>query len=328
MSYLIPTVPALQSGFVRIAEDALPVTVFFPSEMTPEDCTHWYHQQEAYLNRVLLEKGAILFRNTGIDSAPAFEAFVDRMGLGGLDYKDGTSPRTKLASKVYTSTEYDQSQAITLHNELSYSAKWPARILFCCTIPATTGGETPIADSREILRQMNSDLVEEIERKQIRYIRNLNNGLGFGLSWQKAFETQDRRTVETFCQAHAIRLEWKKDGGARLIQLSPGIISHPLSGERVWFNQVDQFHPSHLNPETYETLMMLYDTEMDLPTFVTFGDGSSISAAAIQEIHGTINKLAVANPWHRGDLLLLDNVLTCHGRMPYTGERKVLVSMA
>ena len=31
--------------------------------------------------------------------------------------------------------------------------------------------------------------------------------------------------------------------------------------------------------------------------------------------------------WQRGDLLLLDNYLVTHGRMPFRGERKILVAI-
>ena len=32
--------------------------------------------------------------------------------------------------------------------------------------------------------------------------------------------------------------------------------------------------------------------------------------------------------WQKGDIMMLDNILTAHSREPYKGERKVAVAMA
>jgi alpha-ketoglutarate-dependent taurine dioxygenase len=36
----------------------------------------------------------------------------------------------------------------------------------------------------------------------------------------------------------------------------------------------------------------------------------------------------VSFPWRRGDVMLLENMLTAHGRTPFSGPRKVLAAMA
>jgi alpha-ketoglutarate-dependent taurine dioxygenase len=33
-------------------------------------------------------------------------------------------------------------------------------------------------------------------------------------------------------------------------------------------------------------------------------------------------------PWQAGDILVVDNMLACHGRMPFSGPRKILLAMA
>ncbi len=320
---------SLRLSAPEIRKDTFPAIAQFEAHTPIQSFIDWYHDNEPMLQEMLLHTGAILFRGIAIDSVETFETVMDAISSRFMAYVDGNSPRTKLTSKVYTSTEYDSTQSITLHNELSYSYQWPAKIFFCCTIPAAVGGETPIADCRKIVQQMNPALVAEIEAKGILYIRNLNGGQGFGPSWQDTFETTDKKVVEQFCANAGVQFQWKPDGGLKLTQPSKGIIPHPVTGEKVWFNQIDQFHPSHLQPEIYETLMMIYENnESELPMYVSFGDGSPISEATVKEILRVSDAVAVANPWQKGDLIMLDNVLTAHGRRPFKGDRKVLVSMS
>src|SRR5258708_1385239 len=55
---------------------------------------------------VLNEFGSILFRGFQIRDQQCFAQIVRAVGGGITDYVDGNSPRTKIASGVYTSTEY------------------------------------------------------------------------------------------------------------------------------------------------------------------------------------------------------------------------------
>jgi hypothetical protein len=294
-----------------------------------ENFKEWFEGNKGAVDKILMENGGVLIQNLDIDTLDKFERAINCITKDSLRYVDGNSPRSKLSSKVYTSTEYDKNFSITLHNELSYSHVWPSRIYFCCIITAETGGETPIADCRKILKKMDPDLVAQIKSKKIKYVRNLHGGAGMGPSWQETFETNDKKVVEEFCKASQTDLLWKPDGGLKIIQERRGIITHPVTGEEVWFNQIDQFHPSHLHEEIYETLMMIYEgNKAELPMYVSFGDDSEITDQMVSHIRQTIDSVTIYRPWKKGDLLLLDNVLVCHGRSPYTGDRKVLVSMS
>lgn len=317
--------PTLSAADVK----TLPVITSFAPQTPIAEFVDWYNANYDSIQQQLLETGAIVFRGVDIDSLEKFENVFTQLSKNFLNYVDGNSPRTKLSSKVYTSTEYDKNFSITLHNELSYSATYPTKIFFCCILPAESGGETPIADCRKIFEKMNPDLIDEIKRKKVTYVRNLHGGQGFGPTWQHTFETEDRATVEKYCRESKVEFTWKKDGGLKLSQTRDGVIQHPVTNEWVWFNQMDQFHPSHMSPEIYETLMLIYNNnEEELPTYVKFGDNSKVTTDMIKEIRKTVDSLAVLTPWEKGDLLMADNILVCHGRMPYKGDRKVLVSMA
>jgi alpha-ketoglutarate-dependent taurine dioxygenase len=277
----------------------------------------------------LLDDGAILFRGFGVNTPSSFLKCVRSISGDLLDYVDGNSPRTRIASGIYTSTEYPAQYSISLHNELSYAHKWPAALYFCCVVAAAEGGQTPIADCRAILRDLNPDVVDEFSRKQVKYIRNLHGGHGPGPSWQDTFECADSATVERYCGESGIVFEWKKDGSLRLVQVRPATVKHPKTGGWVWFNQADQFHPSTHPATVFENLMQFFNGRVeDLPQNACFGDDTPIDVSALDHIREVSRRHAVLFPWQEGDLLMIDNVLTCHGRMPFTGPRKILVAMS
>jgi hypothetical protein len=52
--------------------------------------------------------------------------------IGGplLEYKDQHTPRRHIGNKVYTSTEYPNTQIVPFHSENSKNRNWPMNIFF------------------------------------------------------------------------------------------------------------------------------------------------------------------------------------------------------
>ena len=296
--------------------------------LLPEDFIDYYHKHKKAIEKVLKTSGALKFTGVDIDSLKTFQIIVNSISSDFLNYVDGNSPRTKLSDNVYTSTEYDNAQKITMHNELSYSAKWPGRLFFSCLQVADEGGETLLADSRDIFRKMNQNIVSEIEAKGITYIRNLHGGNGVGPSWQETFEVESKHELENYFKSNSIDFAWTDTDNLRLMQFSKGIIKHRFTGETVWFNQIDQFHPSHLGADLYEAISSIYESPDNFPMYVRFGNGDTISEDMVAEIINTIDEVTTAPLWSRNELLIIDNELISHGRNPFRGERKVLVAMS
>ena len=122
-------------------EVSLPAMVQLP-ELDGDSFVKFFHENKPEIDAKLLKHGAIKFKGVQIDSVEKFQEIVNAISSKFLSYIDGNSPRTKITGTVYTSTEYDNTQKITMHNELSYSAKWPNKLFFTCLQPAQTGGET------------------------------------------------------------------------------------------------------------------------------------------------------------------------------------------
>jgi alpha-ketoglutarate-dependent taurine dioxygenase len=290
-------------------------------------------EKEALLEKLLLNHGAILFRGWAIRSCDEFAELVERLSgrQGLLRYQGGASPRRALSEgsqPVYNSTEYPPDMELSLHNELSYSSAWPDRVYFFCMTAPAQGGETTLGDSRRILAGMPPAVRARFEAKGLLYIRNLPSGAGSGYSWQDSFETGDRADVERHLERIGAEHEWLGGDLLRLTEFRPATAIHPATGEEVWFNQADGFHPSALTPAVHAQLVAECGSEDLLRLNVRFGDGTPIAPPDLAAVRQVIRRETRAHAWRQGDVLMLDNLLSAHGRRPFSGERGIAVAMS
>lgn len=286
------------------------------------------HNIKALVDEHLHQSGALLLRGFQVQGEADFQAFAASFGSPLLSYEFGSTPRTDLGKGVYTSTEYPAHQHIPLHNEQAYTLQWPLKIWFHCMTASQEGGETPIANSRAVYQSIDPALRQRFESKKLMYVRNYGNGLD--VPWEKAFNVsgpEAKQQAEAFCRQQQIAFEWKDDGELRTRQICQATAQHPVTKDWVWFNQAHLFHVSNLEPMVRETLLSVVE-EADLPRNVCYGDGSPLEDSALEEIRGVLAEHAVYFPWQAGDLMMLDNMLTAHGRAPFKGDRKVIVAMA
>jgi hypothetical protein len=238
--------------------------------------------------------------------------------------ENGEHPRESLGGDVYTPVFYPPDKKLLWHNENSFNQRWPMKIWFFAFMPASSGGETPLVNSRSVFDAIDPAIRRRFSDKGVMYVRNYRQGLG--LDWPAVFQTSDRSEVEARCRAEGVEFQWTPDGHLRTRSMRPAAMRHPKTGEMVWFTQAQHWHPSVLDPETYASLSTLFSEE-EFPRHCYYGDGSPIEASVMQEICHVYEQLEVSFPWRRGDILMLDNMLTAHARNPYQGPRKLFVAM-
>lgn len=311
----------IETGFVPGAEGRLPL-VLTPA-MDGVDLAGWCSANGAELEAHLDRHGAVLFRGFPLDGVDDFERVASAIAPD-LFAEYGDLPPESASARIYGSTPYPADKTILFHNESSHLPTWPLRQFFFCVVPAAEGGETPLLDCREVYRELVPDLRDEFERKGLLYVRNFVGGVD--VSWQEFFRTTDRAEVERTCGEGGMDFEWTDDDGLRIRQSSPAVATHPRTGERVFFNQIQLHHPSCLDPETRAALLRLF-AEEDLPRNVLFGDGVPIPDETVDELGRLYDRLCVEQPWQAGDLIALDNMLVSHARRPFAGPRKILVAM-
>ncbi len=310
------------SGLIQEGQ-VLPLLVR-PSGLTLA-LSDWARQHLDWIEERLLDSGALLFRDFAVDSVEGFNEFVHAVSGEPLEYRERSSPRSQVVGNIYTSTDYPAKFSIFLHNENSYSSSWPMKLFFYCDTPASEGGQTPLADSRKIFQRIDPAIRERFIEKGVMYVRNFGQGLG--LSWPTVFQTTDPAVVEDYCRKAGIAVEWKEDGGLRTKHVGQAVATHPRSGELVWFNHGTFFHVSTLDPMIRDMLLDSYPAD-ELPNNTFYGDGAPIEASVLDELRAAYAAETVMFDWAKGDIMVVDNMLTAHGRAPYVGSRLILVAMA
>ncbi|BAS60151.1 amino acid adenylation domain protein (plasmid) [Leptolyngbya boryana NIES-2135] len=324
---------SIQPKAISVPETGLVTTSYLqPGEPLPLvvqpnlediDLIGWAKNNRGLLETELLKHGAILFRGFNAASVPEFERFAQTI-CPALFGEYGDLPREEVSQNVYTSTPYPADKAILFHNESSHLHCYPMKIWFFCVQPAQSGGETPIVDCRKVYQLLDPKLQEHFAQKQLMYVRNYTDGLD--VSWSRFFHTTDRSVVESYCHNHGIEFEWKANNGLRTREIRPAVATHPKTGETVFFNQIQLHHLSCLDLSVQESLLSLFGEE-NLPRQVYYGDGTPIEDSVVEEVCEAYRQATVQFPWQKGDILMLDNMLSAHGRNPYGGARKIVVAM-
>lgn len=287
------------------------------------DLSSWVLHNASVIEKKILQYGAVLFKGFDVYSIDEFEKFS--LTVCSKLYKDNSEHVPVGESQhVQTPVPYSPNMKLLWHNENSFNNTWPTKIIFGCSQPAHSGGETLLVDSRKVLTKLSSDTKRQFIAKGVSYVRSYGSGLG--LDWQTVFRTSSQAEVEEVCRNASIALQWEGKANLKTTAVRRAVEQHPKTGDLVWFNQAQHWHVACLDLQTRTSLSTLFNDD-DFPRNAYFGDGSRIPDAMMEEILEVYESLEVSIALQKGDVMLVDNMLTAHGRNAFTGQRKILVAL-
>ena len=142
------------------------------------------------------------------------------------------------------------------------------------------------------------------------------------VGWLQSFNATDRKDVEVYLKTKGCEFEWTDDDRLEFWFGAPLLKTY--RGEELWFNQLSESNADYwLHHPQFEGLGC---DEVQGDT--TYGDtGAAFPRAVKGLVRGAIWETTALVRLEATDLLLLDNNIMQHGRMPYGGTRDHLVAV-
>jgi hypothetical protein len=303
---------------------AFPLALRWRGERGLDGPLGWLVRNREELLRRVGEQGAILFRGFGPVNAEDFDRFVAAFGLANFPYEQSLSNavRVNKTPRVFTANEAPASATIYLHHEMAQTPVYPSRLFFFCEQAAATGGATPLCRSDVLLEELERQcprFVRDCREKGLKYTNVMpaanDASSGMGRSWQSTLGATTREEVESRLGQLQYTWEWLTDGSLRATTPVLPSVKKLASGRESFFNQL------------IAAAQGWKDTRNDPSKAITFGDGSLLDREAVGILTQIAEQLSFDIPWENGDVALVDNYLTMHGRRTFTGTRKVLASL-
>ncbi|GHA02510.1 taurine catabolism dioxygenase TauD/TfdA family protein [Arenicella chitinivorans] len=294
---------------------------------TLDETRAWLQANQQELETELAQSGALLFRGFPVVDAESFDTFSDAFGYPSFTYQESLSNavRINFTKRVFTANEAPKDVEIFLHHEMAQTPKSPQKLFFFCKSAADQGGATPLCRSDMLfagLEAADAELAAKFASLGLLYTTHMpaedDHASGQGRSWRSTMSAQDITEAEAKLAGMGYTWEWDSNGGLRATTpVLPAVLTLE-NGTRVFYNQL------------IAAYLGWQGVRENPSRAITFGDGSAIPREGLDLIVDLAQKYTFDLQWQDGDVALVDNKLTMHGRRPYSGERKreVLVALA
>ena len=299
-----------------------------------DETVGWITRHRAELDRLIARHGGVVLRGFPIATSEDFAAVTGCFPVFTGGYQGGAAARRPVAKGVYEATQRTGDQHIPIHQEMFYLRDYPPRLAFFARKVAEKGGETTIANMRAITAALPPAIRAKLETQGIQNVRNFAAKTGSSeqdrlmdkRGWDFAFYTDVREEVDAICARRHMRPHWHDDGSLTVFNQEEAFVTHPTTGERIYRSGL---HIAHFYRGSYDNTGAAAElrASQQFPSGAFLGDGSELDPDQDAELCAVVDRFTYQWPWHNGDVMILDNLLTGHGRNPFEGTRATEVAL-
>lgn len=295
--------------------------------------------KKGLFKKLLKRHGVVVLRCGKRLDSNTLSKYISAIGANSGDQpfeqNGSTAKRTEITETLSTANEGPSSIRIHQHNEFSRFVKYPTKLFFTCVEYAAEGGETPLVHGGEFFQRINAKAPE--------FLRELSQrGLYMEQIWPLKSDT-NTNWANKFCFGRNIdpsddHFEHQKLQAKQLAEeiASPDceftpendlLIRQYTKPIRVYEGDGESFPCFFNSLSTFYAYTKYKVAEYGKTRSICYNDGGEIPTKYLDLVLQTSLDLAYAHRWEEGDIAIVDNYMVSHGRLPWEGVRRILVSM-
>lgn len=314
------------------------------AELHKEFAQFVYELSSSYdtFKKLVRKYGAVAIKGFNSTDPNDFSLFVRNLSKGSdlEEFKQNgiAHPRENIAKGGVTTVNRSTGfRRLYAHQELCRFKTYPSILTFFAKSPSKEGGEETLTNATELYNVVKAKYPEFIDAMAEKGIyltqtwplgKKLADGMVYSWKSPHSFgrlikegddlETQKKKAGEICTKYVSEDFEWTKDGGMKINEHTKPIRIDPYTKQPIIFGSL----PSYYQKYKWD----LENIGPNVPPAVTYDDGDQIPLKYLNFLLDQSIELAFNYSFEAGDIVLVDNYTSYHGRTKYGNQHREILA--